>query len=106
MVFVLDSGQFRDQWPDQDAYDSEFDRAEVILGVLVQDVANVSTAAANQDRGVWARSHWYGRSTWRAARYHGNAAEDRSRELSTEGHRWRSLQASLFGADQDRAAQP
>lgn len=93
---------FKDQWPDQDAYDSEFDRAEAVLGVLAQDAANVRTAAT-PDRGAWARSHWYGRSTWRAANYHGNAAEDLSREFSTEGNLWRPLQANLFGADQDRA---
>lgn len=40
---------------------------------------------------------------WRAANYHGNAAEDLSREFSTEGNLWRPLQANLFGADQDRA---
>lgn len=93
---------FTDQWPDQDAYTLEFERAEVTLGVLAQDVANLR-ASANPDGRVWTRSHWYGRSTWRAGHYRGNAAEEVAQELSTQGRLWGPLQANLFGADEDRA---
>ncbi|MGN6132573.1 MAG: toll/interleukin-1 receptor domain-containing protein [Nocardioidaceae bacterium] len=93
---------FLEQWPDQDAYDAEFDRAEVMLGGLAQDAANMR-ASGNPNGRAWVRSHWYGRSTWRAAHYHGNAAEDVVHELSQQGQLWGPLQASLFGADEERA---
>ncbi|WP_097185855.1 toll/interleukin-1 receptor domain-containing protein [Blastococcus haudaquaticus] len=93
---------FLDQWPDQDTYDAEFDRAEVILGVLAQDVVNVR-AAADPSGHHWGRSHWYGRSTWRFSHHHGNPVEELTLELSTHGKQWDPLQANLFGGDEGRA---
>jgi hypothetical protein len=93
---------FLGQWHDRDAYDSEFDRAEVMLGILAQDVANVR-ASVSPDGRAWTRSHWYGRATWRAVHYHGNAAEHTAEELAGQGKLWGPLQAGLFGADEDRA---
>lgn len=95
---------FTDQWPDADAYSAEFDRAEVVLGVLAQDAVNVRIAAAT-DRRDWGRSRWFGRSTWRAAHYHGNPIEDLQHELATEGALWGPLRGELFGGDVDRAKQ-
>lgn len=92
---------FSDQWPDDDAYSAEFDRAEAVLGVLAQDVANVR-AAANPQRPSWSRSHWYGRSTWRS-HSHGNAVADLVHELETQGAQWGPLTSGLFGGDKDRA---
>ena len=80
----------------------ELERAEVTLGVLAQDAANM-LASANANGRSWTRSHWFGRSTWRAAHYHGNAAEDLSRELTREGRLWGPLQSDLFGGDGSRA---
>lgn len=93
---------FLDQWPDEEAYDAEFDRAEVVLGVLAQDTVNIRIAAAVDGRG-WGRSHWFGRSTWRAAHYHGNPIHDLERELASEGASWGPLRGELFGGDVDRA---
>lgn len=93
---------FAAQWPDQDSYDSEFDRAEVMLGVLAQDAVNVRVAS-HPSGAAWGRSHWFGRSTYRAANYRGNAAEDLAHELSGQGRLWGPLQADLFGGDEERA---
>jgi hypothetical protein len=93
---------FIDQWPDQGSYDAEWDRAEAILGVLAQDAVNVRMSADPTGR-AWGRSHWYGRSTYRAANHRGNAAEDLANEFSGQGSQWGPLQASLFGGDEERA---
>lgn len=93
---------FLDQWPDDDSYAAEFDRAEVVLGVLAQDAVNLRLAAAEDGRG-WGRSRWFGRSTWRAAHYHGNPVEDLQHELATEGMIWGPLRVQLFAGDLDRA---
>jgi hypothetical protein len=93
---------FLDQWPDDDAYQSEFDRAEVVLGVLAQDAVNVRVAGVTDGRG-WGRSRWFGRSTWRAAHHHGNPVNDLQHELATEGAKWGPLRGELFGGEVERA---
>ena len=90
------------QWPDDDSYSAEFDRAEAVLGVLTQDSVNVR-AAANPDGRTHARSHWYGRSTWRSAHGHGNPAADLVHEFETQRSHWGPLKAGLFGGDEARA---
>ncbi len=101
-LFVVLRPLFVDQMPDDDAYAAEFDRAEVVLGVLAQDAVNIRIAAMTQGKG-WGRSRWFGRSTWRAAHYHGNPVEDLQHELATEGALWGPLRAELFGGVLDRA---
>ncbi len=93
---------FADQLPDDDGYGAEFDRAEVVLGVLAQDAVNVRIAATADGKG-WGRSHWFGRSTWRAASYLGNPVDDLQHELASEGAMWGPLRSELFGGDVDRA---
>lgn len=93
---------FADQWPDDDAFTAEFERAEVMLGVLAQDAVNLRLAATTDGRG-WGRSRWFGRSTWRSAHNHGNPLEDLKHEIATEGSGWAPLRGGLFGGDIDRA---
>jgi hypothetical protein len=93
---------FADQWPDDDAYGAEFDRAEVALGLLSQDSASVR-ARNNPDQQHWGRSHWFGRSMWRSKRDHGNPLDDFAGELQTKGAQWAPLRAGLFGGDEARA---
>ena len=101
-LFVMVRPLFVDQLPDDDAYAAEFDRAEVVLGVLAQDAVNIRIAALPKGRG-WGRSYWFGRSTWRAAHNHGNPVEDLQHELATERALWGPLRAELFGGERDRA---
>lgn len=93
---------FEDHLPDEDTYGAEFDRAEVVLGVLAQDAVNVRIAATPDGKG-WGRSHWFGRSTWRAAHYHGNPVDDLQHELASEGAMWGPLRGELFGGEVERA---
>lgn len=93
---------FVDQWPDDDAYAIEFDRAEVVLGVLAQDAVN-RRIAADPERGRWLQPRWFGRSTWRAANRRANPIGDLRYELETEGSSWGPLRAGLFGGGSDRA---
>lgn len=101
-LYVMLRPVFEDQLPDDDAYGAEFDRAEVVLGVLAQDAVNVRIAAMPDGKG-WGRSHWFGRSTWRAAHYHGNPVDDLQHELASEGAMWGPLRGELFGDKVTRA---
>lgn len=101
-LYVILRPVLEDQLADEDAYGAEFDRAEVVLGALAQDAANVRIAAT-PDGKRWGRSHWFGRSTWRAARYHGNPVDDLQHELASEGAMWGPLRGELFGGEVDRA---
>ncbi|MDP9432530.1 MAG: hypothetical protein M3P91_07430 [Actinomycetota bacterium] len=92
---------FSDQWPDPDAYATEYDRAEVILGVLHQDIVNLH-AAADSGHSYWG-SHWFGRSTYRSHHREGSPVEDLTHELATHGSLWEPLRANLFGGDEARA---
>lgn len=94
---------FSDQWPDEDAYNAEFERAEAILGVLAQDAINVRLAATAPERRGWSRSRWYGRFTWRSAHGHGDPVAELEHELTTQGPQWGPLRAGLFGGDEERA---
>ncbi len=93
---------FIDQLPHQDAYDAEFDRAEVMLGLLSTDVVLTRLSVAPDDR-MFGRSRWFGRSMWRSKKHYGNPIDDFSQELATQGEMWAPLRASLFGGSQDRA---
>lgn len=93
---------FADQLPDDDEYAAQFDRAEVVLGVLAQDAVNIRIANLPEGQG-WGRSRWFGRSTWRAAHDHGNPVEDLLHELATEGEHWGLLRAELFRGSLDAA---
>jgi TIR domain len=90
---------FLDQLPDDDAYDSEFDRTEVMLGTLAQDAMSVRVPGNPN----WGRFHWYGRSFWRAGHHYGKPVEDFAHEFATQGALWGPLLGNLFGGDEDRA---
>ncbi|MEU1995053.1 toll/interleukin-1 receptor domain-containing protein [Nocardia gamkensis] len=94
---------FNDQFRDERTYEAEFDRAEVFLGIVSQDLANV---AAGQDpaRAWLRRSLWFGRVMWRFRSHH-NPVDEFSTELTNLGSNWPPLRANLFDSDSDRAGQ-
>lgn len=92
---------FIDQLPQQDAYDAEFDRAEVMLGLLSTDAVLARLSVATDRK--FGRSRWFGRSMWRSKHGYGNPIDDFSQELATQGETWAPLRASLFGGSQHRA---
>jgi hypothetical protein len=93
---------FADQLPDDDAYDETFDRAEVFLGALAQDLANLRNAANPESR-ARGRSHWFGRSTHRNQYRDSTPMDDLLYELDTHGTQWGPVKAGMFGGDVDRA---
>lgn len=94
---------FVDQFADQDTYDAEWDRAEVMLTLLAQDqvLARLS-GGADQWANKWA-PRWYGRSTYRAAYGRANPVFDFTQELAAQGTAWGPLEGRLFGGDPKRA---
>jgi hypothetical protein len=91
---------FADQVPDADMFTAEFDQAEIVLGVLAQDVENVRT---KDNSAGWARSRWFGRSMWRAESGDGNPVADLVHQFDTQGVQWGPLKSGLFGGDEGRA---
>ena len=99
-IFQLNRPTFADQWPDEDTFAAEMDRAEIVLGLLSQDAA--LTRAGLEQRG-WARSRWFGRSLWRHRHRSGSPVADLGEELENQGLQWPPLRAGLFGGDPSRA---
>lgn len=93
---------FEDQLPDQETYEVEFDRAEVMLGLVSTDAIE-QRKAADPDNSGWGRTRWFGRSLWRARHDRRNPIDDFAHELETRGGQWRPLKASLFGGEEVRA---
>ena len=92
---------FADQLLDDDHYDDEFDRAEIMLGLLSQDCANQRVAASGS---TWrARSRWFGRSTWRYRHSSRSPLMDFEHELQSNGPSWAPVQQNLFGGEENRA---
>ena len=79
---------FADQFPDPDAYEQEFDRAEAMLGIVSTDLIDTWVASAPKDERRWARSHWFGRSTWRSSHYRVDPVGDFAAELTARGDGW------------------
>lgn len=92
--------RFADQYLDDAAYDSAFDRTELMLGLVSQDLANIA-AEGDQARRWRYRSEWYGRSAWRAT-YGLGALGDLVDEVKVQGDSWPPLRAGLFGGKPDR----
>ncbi|MDF9875412.1 toll/interleukin-1 receptor domain-containing protein [Cellulosimicrobium cellulans] len=88
---------FSEQLPDEALFDRQFDRTEIVLGLLDQDRAN---EAAN---GWRPSAHWFGRSTWRARHGYVTALQEFTSQLAAQQHAWPPLQAGLFGGSVERA---
>jgi TIR domain len=93
---------FTDQLPQGTMYDEEWDRGEVMLGLISQDLAGVRYGGDNS-REFLRQSRWFGRSTWRAAGHHGNPVADFAAALESQRQQWPPVRQGLFGADADRA---
>jgi hypothetical protein len=93
---------FDDQMPQDDLYAEEFDKAEIMLGLVSQDLASVRYGG-DENRRWLMHSRWFGRSTYRAAWHHGDPLGDYSTALATQGQQWLPMKGGLFGSDPDRA---
>jgi len=94
---------FEEQFVDADSYAREFDRTEIMLGLISQHVAG-QRAARNPDFAWRNHSSWFGRSTWRSQNYLSSALNDVAAELDSQGALWAPLRAGLFSGSRDEAA--
>jgi hypothetical protein len=93
---------FADQFPEDSSYEEQFDRTEVFLGIISQDLAN-ARVSEDQGRQWLRRSEWFGRSTWRTAHRRSDPISDVAAELEAQGASWGPIKVGLFGGDSDRA---
>lgn len=100
-LHVILRSNFIEQYADDVAYSEAFDRAEVVLGLISQDIVNIEIGA-DSERSWAKRSKWFGRSTWRAD-YSSGAAGVVAAEIKMNGASWAPLSAGLFGGRFDRA---
>lgn len=93
---------FADQYPDEDAYYDEFERAVIVLGLVERDQA-AARYADKPDLTWLVRTQWFGRSTRsQNARFH-SPVKDVAAELESQQESWGPLRAGLFGASVQRA---
>lgn len=94
---------FHEQFPDDATYTTDFELAEVIMGIISQDQA-LQLAGDDQRRREWARSSWFGRSAWRSRRGYGdNPVVEIAKQKLADGTAWAPLKSGLFGGDSERA---
>ncbi|NAZ84588.1 toll/interleukin-1 receptor domain-containing protein [Kineococcus indalonis] len=93
---------FEEQFVDAESYAREFDRTEVMLGLVSQQVAH-ERYANDPERSWLNHSSWFGRSTWRGRRARTSAVDDIAAELASQGQSWAPLRAGLFNGSQDEA---
>lgn len=89
----------------EEAYARDFDRAEVMLGVIAEDQANRRRQAAGGE-GWIPLGQWYGRSTWRSGyfyTYGTSPVTEVQSELESQGADWEPVKRGLFGGDYRRA---
>ncbi|SDP50701.1 TIR domain-containing protein [Nakamurella panacisegetis] len=91
---------FLDLFPDDETYNQEFDRAEIMLGLISADIG---LQRAEGTGSSWRRSRWFGRSTWRAGHSHPNMLAIASSQLDLQQADWAPLRGGLFGRDPARA---
>lgn len=93
---------FTDQLAQDTLYDEEYDRAEVMLGMISQDLAAVRYGGDGNN--AWRMgSRWFGRSTWRVTHSYGNPLADYAAALDAQQQQWGPVRHGLFGGDAKRA---
>ena len=94
---------FNDLIPTQEEYDSLFDQAEVILGMLSTDYILATQTSEGSNAVFPIRTCWFGRSMWRTRNHQFNPIKIFAHELNTQGIQWGPLKAGLFGGSEQRA---
>jgi hypothetical protein len=92
---------FNEQFLDVENYDSEFDAAEVMLGVVAEDLA-LMQSTHYPERRLPFRNRWFGRSAWSAS-HHSDQLKNLRQEMNAQGAAWAPLASGLFGGQLVRA---
>lgn len=87
---------FEQSVPDEDTFAHHYDRAEVLLHALGQDIVQ---QAGNRARGP----QWVGRSAWHSRYLRTDPAQTLKQEILSEGDAWKPLRQGLFGGSSERA---
>ncbi|WP_411734395.1 toll/interleukin-1 receptor domain-containing protein [Paeniglutamicibacter sp.] len=95
---------FDDQFTDREEYDREYLKAEVMLGVTSQDVVLQNARKLGHDT-TYARSHWFGRSTWASRYARQSPVTLLEADIKIEGASWPPIRGGLFGSNELRALQ-
>lgn len=95
---------FDDHFTDPDEYDMEYSKAEVMLGVISQDVVLQDALKLGFDI-KYARSNWFGRSTWKSRRARQSPVAQLEADITSDSASWAPLRAGLFGSSEQRALQ-
>ncbi|WP_234796021.1 toll/interleukin-1 receptor domain-containing protein [Mycobacteroides chelonae] len=101
-LFDIFKPLFVDQFPDDTDYAAEFDRAEIAVGVVNQDLAAARIGDSGR-RPIYLVNKWFGRSTWRYASRRSDPLQDFTDEQEQHGSQWPPLLAGLFSGSIDRA---
>lgn len=94
---------FDDLVASKEEYDTIFDKAEVILGLLSTDQIISSRTTEEQNREFRYSTHWFGRSTRLLRRYQTTPITIFIDELNRQRTQWPPLKAGLFGGSEQRA---
>lgn len=87
---------FEQSVPDEDTFADHYDRAEVLLHALGQDMA--------QHSGTTLRGpQWVGRSAWRSRYALTDPVQALGQEIVHDGANWKPLRQGLFGGSTERA---
>ncbi|MGJ9413835.1 toll/interleukin-1 receptor domain-containing protein [Aeromicrobium sp. CF4.19] len=100
-MFKVLKPQFVDQHADDQAWEAEFERAEVFVGILADDAYLTSPVAEGGRR--HRSSHWFGRAARDGLRMENGPVTAWAYELERDGSEWGPLKAGLFGGNLERA---
>ena len=93
---------FEDVLADEDVYSLEFDRAEIMLGVIAEDQF-LQRQATTGGRRWYPEPHWYGRAGWRSGYGQSSPLQELEGDFALQGWTWGPLAAGLFGGSLERA---
>lgn len=92
---------FADQFPDGSVWENEFEKAEVFVGILAEDIYLTRPVSENAVRSRI--GYWFGRTASDMYRMDNSPVATWAFELERDGSSWGPLKAGLFGGDLDRA---
>ncbi|UFN45181.1 toll/interleukin-1 receptor domain-containing protein [Nocardioides okcheonensis] len=92
---------FADQMPDDATWTTEFERAEVFVGILAEDTFLTRPLPESGRR--WRMGYWFGRAANNMYRIDSSPITAWAYELERDGAMWAPVQAGLFGGDVERA---
>jgi hypothetical protein len=100
-IFSILQPLFADQFPERQSWESEYERAEIFIGILAEDayLMRPTNESGRRNR----IGYWFGRAAQDVFRMDNSPVAPWAYELDRDAASWGPLQAGLFGGDLDRA---